>query len=194
MNTPPLILASASPRRKQLLTEAGYKFDIIPSKVDESTFPSEGIRPIQYAKNLALQKAKDVAKKHPRSLVLGADTVADFQGRIIGKPRDENHAEEIIKMLFKNPHKVITGIALVCEVRKLQIVDADSTTVHPRKLTDSQIAAHIASRIWKDKAGAYAIKKQDDPFVDHIEGSLTNVMGLPLELLQTLLRTLNSSQ
>jgi septum formation protein len=87
-------------------------------------------------------------------------------------------------MLFSKPHKVITGIALVCKARKLQIVEADTTIVYPKKLTDAQITEHIASGIWRDKAGAYAIRESDDPFVDHIEGSLTNVMGLPMELLK----------
>lgn len=182
-----LILASASPRRKTLLAEAGYKFTVVPSDVDESAFSAVGKTPVEYAKQLALAKANDVAQNHPDFLVLGADTVVDFAGQIIGKPRDAKDAEAITRMLFSKPHKVITGIALVCKVRKLQIVEADTTVVYPKKLTDSQIAEHIASGIWRDKAGAYAIQEHGDLFVDHIDGSMTNVMGLPMEMVKRLI-------
>jgi len=146
-----------------------------------------GKTPVEYAKQLALAKANDVAQNHPDFLVLGADTVVDFAGQIIGKPRDAKDAEAITRMLFSKPHKVITGIALVCKVRKLQIVEADTTVVYPKKLTDSQIAEHIASGIWRDKAGAYAIQEHGDLFVDHIDGSMTNVMGLPMEMVKRLI-------
>jgi septum formation protein len=182
-----IILASASPRRKQLLAEAGYKFKVVPSGVDETAFSWRNITPADYAARLALAKAKDVAKKFPDSLVIGADTVVDFDGKIIGKPRDAKDAEAITRMLFSKPHKVITGFALVCLTRKLQIVEADTTVVYPKKLTDAQIAEHIASGIWRDKSGAYAIKEHNDLFVNRIVGSLSNVMGLPMELLHRLL-------
>jgi len=182
----PLILASASPRRKQLLAEAGYKFTVVVSQIDESIFSAEDIAPAEYARQLAFAKANDVAQKHSGSIVIGADTVVDFEGQIIGKPRDAKHAEKITRMLFSRPHKVITGIALVCKSRKLKIIEADTTVVCPRKLTNAQIAEHIKSGIWRDKAGAYSIS-DNDPFVDHIEGSMTNVMGMPMELLEKLL-------
>jgi septum formation protein len=177
----PIILASASERRRQLLAEAGYKFTVVISKVDESSFSTDGISPVEYAKKLALAKAKDVAGRFPDSLVVGADTVVDFDGKIIGKAGDAREAEAITRMLFSKPHKVITGLAIVCVSRDIEIVEADTTVVYPRKLTDSQIAEHIKSGIWRDKAGAYSIR-DNDPFVDHIEGSLTNVMGMPMEL------------
>ena len=179
-------MASASPRRQTLLAGAGYKFTVVASDVDESAFSAVGKTPVEYAKQLALAKAKAVAEKYPDSLVIGADTVVDFDGQIIGKPVDAKDAEAITRMLFSKPHKVITGLAIVCEVRKLQIVEADTTIVYPKKLTDSQIAEHIKSGIWRDKAGAYAIREKNDPFVDHIEGSLANVMGMPMELLKRL--------
>jgi MAF protein len=190
-----LILASASPRRRQLLTEAGYKFEVVVSQVEEESFSTEGISAVEYAKQLALAKALDVAEKFPNSLVVGADTVVDFDGRIIGKATDAKHAEAITRMLFSKPHKVITGLAIVrktlrpCsgQARDLQIVEADTTVVYPRKLSETQIAGHIAGGIWRDKAGAYAIQEQGDAFVDHIEGSLTNVMGFPMELFNQLL-------
>ena len=180
----PLVLASASPRRKQLLTDAGYKFTVVVSQIDESVFPTDNITSVEYAGQLAFAKANDVADKYPDSIVIGADTVVDFEGQIIGKPRDAKHAEEITRMLFSKPHKVITGLALICKSRNLKIVEAETTVVYPRKLTDAQSASHIKSGIWRDKAGAYAIQEQNDLFVDHIDGSMTNVMGMPMELLQ----------
>jgi septum formation protein len=183
------ILASASPRRRQLLTEAGYKFKVVPSDIDES-------RPVgitdasacEYAKRLALAKAKDVAKKFPDYLVISADTVVDFNGEIIGKPADAKEAEQITRKLFSAPHKVITGVAIVRLKDGTELSETDTTTVYPRKLTAEQIAKHIKGGSWRNKAGAYAIKETGDEFVERIEGSLTNVMGLPMELLQNLLR------
>jgi septum formation protein len=194
----PLILASASPRRKQLLTDAGYKFTVVVSQIDESVFPTENIAPAEYAKQLAIAKANDVADKYPDSIVIGADTVVDFEGQIIGKARDAKHAEEITRMLFSKPHRVITGLALICKSGTAilavssragspcyKIVEAETTIVYPKKLTDAQIAGHIKSGIWRNKAGAYSIR-ENDPFVDHIDGSMTNVMGMPMELFKKL--------
>jgi septum formation protein len=192
-DTAPLILASASPRRSQLLSEAGYEFTVVPPDVDESAFDANRTDPIEYAKRLAQAKAKSVAIKYPNSLVIGADTIVDFQGRIIGKAADARDAEQITKKLFSAPHKVITGIAIIrlCDVT--QLVQSDSTTVYPRKMTVEQIAEHIKGGSWRDKAGAYAIKEIGDEFVERIEGSLTNVMGLPMELLESLLVQLKVS-
>ena len=181
------ILASASPRRKQLLTEAGYKFTIIPPDIDESAFPTEGINACEYATQLALVKAKKVAEKYPDSLVIAADTVADLEGEIIGKPADQMDAEQITKKLFNKPHKVITGIAIIRLRDGIEINESDTTTVYPKKLTPEQIDEHIKSGTWKGKAGAYAIQENGDEFIERIDGSLTNVMGLPMELLEQLL-------
>jgi len=178
------ILASASPRRKKLLTEAGYYFNVIPSDIDESLFPTEGITSIEHTKQLALAKAKDVAKKYPSKLVLGADTVVDFDGQIIGKPADADHAREITTMLFSAPHKVITGVALVRIDDRVEIVQAETTIVYPRKLTPTQIEEHITNGNWLGKAGAYGIQETGDEFVERTEGSFTNVIGLPMELVE----------
>ena len=186
-NPAPLILASASPRRRHLMSEAGYEFTVVLPEVDESTFTAEKADPVEYAKRLALAKAKSVARKHPDSFVIGADTIVDFQGRIVGKAADAEEAERITKKLFSAPHKVITGIAIVKLNDGTELVQSDSTTVYPRKMTAEQIADHIKGGSWRDKAGAYAIQETGDEFVEKIEGSLTNVMGLPMELLESLL-------
>ena len=183
----PLVLASASPRRQELLAEAGYKFEVVVSQIDESVFPTENIAPVEYAKQLAFAKANDVAEKYPDSVVIGADTVVDFQGQIIGKARDAKHAEEITRMLFSSPHKVITGLALVCKSRNIKIVEAETTVVYPRKLTDAQIAGHIESGVWRNKSGACDIDDVKDKFIKSVKGSISNIKGLPLELLNGLL-------
>ena len=182
-----IILASSSPRRRQLLTQAGYKFKVVPPQINESAFLSDGISPCEYAKRLALAKAKNVAAKFPECLVIGADTVVDFNGEIIGKPADSKEAEQITRKLFSASHKVITAVAIVRLSDGTEIVESDTTTVYPKKLTDEQISEHIKSKSWRDKAGAYAIQEGGDEFIEKIEGSLTNVMGLPMELLQSVL-------
>ncbi len=185
------ILASASPRRKHLLEQAGYRFDIIPSNVDEAAFSTDSVPSEEHTKILAMAKAKDVAAKFPSAVVMGADTVVDLDGEIIGKPDDAAHAEEITRKLFSRPHKVITGVALVCVDKNIEIVEADTTIVYPRQLTEEQIAEHIRKGDWQGKAGAYGIQETGDEFVDHLEGSFTNVMGLPMERVQRILAELN---
>ena len=181
------ILASASPRRRDLLRKAGYCFEIVPSGVDESKYDVNGISSEEHTKILALAKAKDVATKFPNAIVMGSDTVVDLDGEIIGKPDDAEHAEEITRKLFSKAHKVITGLALVCVYKGIEIIEADTTLVYPRKLTEAQIADHIQNGQWQGKAGAYGIQETGDEFVDHIDGSFSNVMGLPMELTERLL-------
>ena len=185
-----IVLASASPRRKELLTQAGYPFIVDKSDIDETQYSSNKIESYKYAEQLALAKAKNVASKHPDKLVIGADTIVDFQGAIIGKAADENQAIEIVRKLFSKPHKVITGIAIVRINDNTEIVTHDVTIVYPRKMSPDQIKEHIKSGTWKDKAGAYAIQETGDEFVERIEGSLTNVMGFPMELVERLLAKL----
>lgn len=182
-----LILASASARRRELLAQAGYKFTAISPDIDESIFSTAGVTADEYAKQLALAKAKNVAEKYPDSLVIGADTVVDYHGEIIGKPADAKEAERITRKLFSAPHKVITAVAFVRLSDRTELCESDTTNVYPKSPSDEQIAQHIKSGSWQDKAGAYAIQENGDEFIQKIDGSLTNVMGLPMELLQRLL-------
>ncbi len=181
LNNIDFILASASPRRKELLERAGYKFVIDASGIDENGF--DKAHPIEYAAKLALAKANDVANRHPDMLVLGADTIAACDGLIIGKPADAADAEQITRLLFSKPHKVITAVAVVRICDGLEISRADTTIVYPKKMTDDMIRKHLASGTWEGKAGAYAIQETGDEFVDRLEGSITNVMGLPMEII-----------
>ena len=184
---PKMVLASASPRRKELLAQAGYNFIIEKSDIDESQFSTKNIEPYKYAEQLALAKAKDVAQNHPDKIVLGADTIVDFRKTIIGKAADENDAKNIIEKLFSESHKVITGVAIIKLNEGIELVTHDVTIVHPKKMSPEQINNLLGTGSWKDKAGAYAIQENGDEFVERIEGSMTNVMGLPMELVQKLL-------
>jgi len=179
-----IVLASTSPRRRDLLAQAGYTFEIVAPEVDESAFSPTAGTPAQHAEMLALAKARSVAPHHRDAIVIGADTLVDFDGWVIGKARDAEEAEAITRKLFSRPHKVITGLALVRLSDGREVVGSDVTVVVPRPMTDAQIATHIAGGSWAGKAGAYAIQEDGDEFVERIEGSLTNVMGLPMEYLE----------
>lgn len=185
-----IVLASTSPRRRQLLTEAGYAFCAVSPKIEESTIRRTAATVRGYAEDLALAKAESVASDFPDALVIGADTLCDLDGEVIGKAADAADAERITRKLFSRPHLVITGLALIRLSRGIRIVRSDVTTVYPRKLTESQIAQHVAGGAWEGKAGAYAIQEVGDAFVERIEGSFTNVMGMPMELLGQLLSDL----
>jgi len=187
---PQFILASASPRRKSLLARAGYRFSVVVCDIDEAGFSAEGLDSVEHAMQLALAKARNVAAKYPGKLVLGADTVVDLDGKTIGKPHDSRDAERITRMLFSKPHKVITGIAFVKLDEQIEIVESETTIVYPKKLTDRQVAEHITNGDWRGKAGAYGIQEAGDEFVEKIEGSFTNVIGLPMELTEQILKRL----
>ena len=171
-----------------MLAEAGYRFEVVVPEVDESAFAVEGVSAEKYTERVALAKAGSVAERVGECLVIAADTVADFAGEIIGKPADAEQALRITAKLFSSPHRVVTGVAIVRLCDGTELVRSDSTTVYPKRLTPEQIAGHISSGEWRDKAGAYAIKQGGDEFIERIDGSLSNVMGLPTELLETMLR------
>jgi septum formation protein len=183
----PLILASASPRRKLLLEQAGYSFDIVVPDIDEAAHLNDSISPTAYTKLLAFEKAQAIAQKYPAALVIGADTIVYADGRIIGKADDHNHAREIIELLFSRPHEVISGVALLKLDECIRIIESVTTIVYPKKLTAAQIDEHIQKGDWQGKAGAYGIQETGDEFVERIDGSLTNVMGFPMELINNLL-------
>ncbi|MCE5339932.1 MAG: Maf family protein [Planctomycetaceae bacterium] len=188
LKTEKFILASASPRRKELLTKAGYNFEIVVSNVDESKISADGLTSMEYTCKLAMAKAQDVGDRFPNKIVVGSDTIADFNGEIIGKAESAWHAEEITRKLFSRPHKIITAIAMIKKNADFKTVEYDVTTVYPRKMTDKEIAEHIASGTWEDKAGAYAIQEGGDKFIERIDGSLTNVMGFGMELFEKMFK------
>lgn len=181
---PALVLASASPRRREILHQAGYEFDVHPADIDEDDHPLN-LLPGDLAEWLAGEKARAIAPHFPASVVLAADTVVAFGDLILGKPDDPDHARQMLSLLSGSTHMVVTGVAALRApsfFRSTRVISA----VRMRQLTDGEIDQYVASNEWKGKAGGYGIQ-DDDPFVTRISGSFTNIVGLPLEETQELL-------
>ena len=186
----PVVLASASPRRKQLLEQLGMTFVIRPSGVQEEAVPLS-LHPELYVQTLAAHKARDIAHTPglPESVVIGADTIVVHDNRILNKPVSPEHAREMLRTLSGQTHTVYTGIALVDSATRAELMDVQQTEVTFRTLADEEIDAYVATGSPLDKAGAYGI--QDDfgaVFVERINGCYYNVVGLPLPLLYQRLR------
>lgn len=171
-----LILASGSPRRRELLTQAGITYMVNPSTYQEESPKKKD--PAKYVQMQAVGKACDVAEKYPDQWVLGADTIVVADGEILGKPRNSKEASTMLHLLSNKKHSVMTGVALVRnkEIRT-KVVE---TKVWFRQLTDKEIEQYVASGESFDKAGAYGIQGRAAAFVEKINGSYTNVVGLPL--------------
>ena len=180
----PLILASASPRRRLILKELKIPFRVVPSRLLEP--PPGLLDPATYARKLALAKARVVAKQAGTGLVLGADTVVVFKGEILGKPTDLGDAVRMLSKLQGATHKVITGVALVDAATGKERQAHAVSTVTMRPLDLKTIARLVPKNL--DKAGAYAVQSKRDPVVAKIQGSYTNVVGLPTEILKKLLK------
>ena len=189
---PSFILASKSPRRREMLTEAGYRFRAVAPRVSEPAYIPPGVPPAQLAEALAYFKARSVAEILPHEIVLGADTVVTSARRTFGKAADAGEARYMLRGLSGMCHSVTTGLAILTpappgRTRPCRYIASDTTVIVMRHLSDEEIDAYVASGEWRDKAGAYAIQETADAFVDHIEGSYTNVVGLPMELLERML-------
>jgi len=186
-----LVLASASPRRRELLAQAGYSFSVHPADVPEDPLPGE--EPIAYVTRLAREKAEAVFRQYPlqdaNSLhVLGADTTVTIDSHIFAKPENPADAARMLRMLSGRSHHVITGVAVV--TRNLTQVAAEVTAVRFLSLSDEEIASYVASGEPMDKAGAYAIQGRAARWIPRIEGCYFNVVGLPLALVTALLEPL----
>jgi septum formation protein len=187
-----LVLASASPRRRQLLAQAGFTFEVRPAHIPEDPVPGED--PIAYVTRLAREKAQVVFDEiaagaiDVQSLaVLGADTTVTLDGQILGKPEDREDAARILRKLSGRSHRVITGVALV--THEAVEVAAEVTAVQFLTLSDEEIAAYIATGEPMDKAGAYGIQGLAARWIPRVEGCYFNVMGLPLALVATMLES-----
>ena len=177
-NDPRLILASQSPRRRFLLTQVGLEFEVIPSHFDEHTVTPSS--PEIYARHLAEHKASDVSVQYPDSWVIGADTVVFIDGTILGKPNSRSEARSMLSCLSGRTHQVLTGYCICCHRAARQFSDTVRTDVCFKKLTDREIDWYIISGEPFDKAGAYAIQGIGSFLVKRINGSYTNVVGLPV--------------
>ena len=171
-----LILASSSPRRKALLKQANLTFTVLPSHMKESIAPYSS--PQDAVKSLARKKAMDIFQQHPDNVILAADTVVVFQGKILGKPADEQEAYEMLERLSGRQHDVFTGVAIVSA--DAEIVFYDATRVTFWDLEREDIERYVASGEPFDKAGAYGIQGLGAIFVKEIQGDFYNVVGLPL--------------
>lgn len=180
-----IILASQSPRRKELLAQMGVQFEAIPSNFDETLDDSRS--PEEVASELALGKAMAVAIQYPESLVIGSDTVVTINGRQLEKPKDSAEAHEMLKLLAGNHNEVSTGVAVVRVSDGTQIVGADTTHVYFRPYDEEAVNHYIESGDPMDKAGAYGIQSGAAPLISHIEGHYDTVVGLPTKLLAELL-------
>jgi septum formation protein len=173
----PFILASNSPRRRALLTGAGYDFEVIGPAVNEVAMAHLSLRELTIAN--ATRKGLAVSHIHPRRIVLAADTLVALEGEIIGKPRDLNHARVILRRLSGRTHDVCTAVCIVGPQKKISF--AEISQVRFRKLNESDIANYFRVVNPIDKAGAYAVQAAGRSIIASIEGSFTNVIGLPME-------------
>jgi septum formation protein len=182
-----LILASASPRRRELLTQAGYRFEVQPSSIPESRRPGEDA--IRFATRLAREKAEEVFARQPSTapvMVLGADTVVVCDGEVMGKPADAADATRMLLLLSGCTHQVVTGVAVVWDVGSAEVA-SEMTQVTMRTLSPEEVAGYVASGEPMDKAGAYAIQGYAGRWIPRIHGCYFNVVGLPLALVTSLL-------
>jgi septum formation protein len=182
-----LILASASPRRRELLTQAGYTFEVHPAHVNEDLRPDED--PIAYVVRLARDKAQAVFAdaNDPDAIVLGADTTVTLDSHILAKPEDASDAARMLRLLSGRTHRVITGVAVV--TAKSTEVAAEVTGVQFLAISDEEIAAYIATGEPMDKAGAYGIQGRAAKWIPRVEGCYFNVVGLPLALVSVMLES-----
>jgi len=183
---PRVVLASSSPRRRELLALVGIPHEVDPADIDESYLPGE--HPAAHAERLARGKAAVVAERAPDAVTIGADTIVVVDGNVLGKPRDESHAAEMLRRLSGRAHVVMTGVAAVWRGRTASAIEQVGVTFRP--LTDAEIARYIETREPMDKAGAYGIQGYGATIVERVDGDYFAVMGLAINRLVRLLEGL----
>jgi septum formation protein len=181
-----LILASGSRDRRKLLAEAGYSFDVLPADIDEPTQARFG-NCRQYVQEVAWLKAAAVAPQVKSGLILTADTVGWHNGEVIGKPVDANDARRIIRMLGGTVHELWTGVCLWKRPEDWQIAFQELSLVTVKKFSAEELEEYIATNRWVGASGAYSIEGAADPYTHVVQGSVSNVIGLPMESLEKML-------
>lgn len=176
---PLLILASSSPRRRELLQSARVSFSVVPSNTPEEVHPGEA--PATYALRVASEKAQNVAQQYSGSWVLGADTIVVIDGEILGKPKDAADGHRMLCLLSGRTHQVMTAFTLIDREGRQRVSQVVTSTVTFKPLSAHHIQSYLATGEPFDKAGAYAIQGQGAAFIERIEGSYTNIIGLPLD-------------
>lgn len=187
----PIILASQSPRRSALLDEAGIAFEAVSPKYDEPATGGRHERPAAVAEAYSFFKAASLADDHPDRVILGADTVVAVGDEIFGKPADAADARRILRALLGTTQQVITGVTLLHPASRRRLTCHDVTHVTMRRMSSEELEAYLADGDWEGKAGAYGIQGQGDRFVENCDGSYSNVVGLPMELLVRMLTEFN---
>ena len=185
-----LVLASSSPRRQELLRQAGYRFTVTPPGPIENGAVGRAASAAAMVESLAYLKAAAAVEAHgiARGPVLGCDTTVEAGGRILGKSRDAADARRILRFLAGTTHRVLTGLALLAPETGRRWLAHDATVVRFGPMSDEEIADYVAGGEALGKAGAYALQETGDRFVEGLEGSTSNVVGLPLELLERMLK------
>lgn len=181
-----LILASGSLGRRELMKLHGYEFEVRPSRIDEPAEATRGIR--HYVSELAWLKAEAVAPTVDDGIVIAADTVGWHHGKVIGKPEDEADARRIIRGLAGTTHELWTGVCLWDRPTDRQYCWQELSLVRMKSLTDDEIEGYLKTRLWEGCSGAYAIQMPDDPYLQVVQGSASNVIGLPMESLAKALK------
>ena len=181
-----IILASGSPRRKEILENTNLQFSVITSDIDERIFENE--EPIQLVLRLAFEKCMSVAQNNPSDLVIGADTIVVLDNEILGKPKDEEEAFNMLSKLSNREHQVITGMSIVNLENEKKIVDYAISNVKFKKLTDQDIKDYISTKECLDKAGSYGIQGYGALLVEEIKGDYFNIVGLPISKLSDILK------
>ncbi len=184
--SPALILASASPRRRELLARVGITATVIPADIDESVHQEEAV--LDYVRRVAAAKAHAIAKDNPGRWVLAADTIVEQAGDALGKPESPAEAEAMLQQLRGGEHRVTTAMALQRDEECHN--EAVTTIVHMRDFADAELTAYIKGGEWRGKAGAYAVQGMAAAFVSEVQGSISNVIGLPLAEVVVLLGNL----
>ncbi|OGC22668.1 septum formation protein Maf [candidate division WOR-1 bacterium RIFOXYC2_FULL_37_10] len=187
-----IILASASPRRKQLLEAIIKDFDIVASCIDESEIKAE--TPILFAVKAAVAKARDVALKYKNSIVIGADTIVILDGKILGKPKSKEEAISMLESLSNTTHDVVTGLAVINSDGLNEQSGYEVAKVTMKELSREEILEYVKSGSPMDKAGSYGVQEIKDKFVKKIEGDYNNIVGLPVNLLIRFLSSLTGNQ
>lgn len=181
------VLASNSPRRRQLLSEAGYDFKVVSPPWPEPTAEAINRNAAEFAQAASYFKARSVASLCRSNVILAADTVVARDGRVFGKPVDREDARQILLSLSGTTHEVITGVTVLDPRSGRRVITMDRTTVTMRQMSPSELEEYLDSGEWQDKAGSYGIQDIGDKFVERISGSFSNVVGLPMELVTDLL-------
>lgn len=185
----PIVLASSSPRRKKLLEQAGFQFITDPSNLNEEQYPTTD--PYKLVTTLAREKAREVALRHPGSIIIGADTTVVCNGEMMAKPQDRQDARRMLALLSGNKHTVITGFAVIDTVSKKEFIEYVEGIVYFKKITEKQIEDYIETGEPFDKAGGYAIQEGlSREFIERFEGDIEGIIGLPVKRIMEIINKL----